>query len=464
MAGQTPRFNLNFFGGDTPGDFDDDTDKYTGEDRLTIDRLLAALENHDHHLTTSIAEPSEELHLDVVPGGGTLAGGETYHYVVSYVDKDGLETVAGPEASIDTPDLLATPDDAQGETVTGGSLAPGQYYFALSALGDNGEESALGDPSAVTVLNDAERSVLLTLPDLGDANRLQIWRQKDDDPGWTRVGTSITTTFTDDGSVPAGLFGDPDNEVPLTPTGSDTNAITIALTGQDLIDVQLVSSWRIYRSEVSGVYSSESLVHEVVEHASDLDPTTALLSTWTDDGDALLTGSPKIFTQTLNIPPFTFEAATPLPDAAGYPDYYPIVDTSSSALYMAKTGAWQPLAGSTGPTGPSGPSGPVGATGASGPPGSGGGGGGAAGTFLWSDTVTYPVGVLVLFANDTGIYYAASESTNVPPDTDPASWINLGFLVPGGGTTGQILAKASDTNGAIVWIDPPGAVGGGDAS
>lgn len=379
MAGQTPRFNLNYFGGDTPGDFDDDADKYTGEDRLVIDRLLSVFEQHTHRVPSRIGEPTEvpdaELNTSVQ---GALEAGATYYYVVSFVNADGLETVCGPEASVDMPDELDAPEAPQGSTTTGGNLEPGLYYYALSGLRDP-EESALSDVSAFTILdNDLEKTVLLDLPDLGDATELQVWRMKDDDPGWTRIGTSATTTFTDDGTVPAGAYGDPANDPPLVATGLDNYAVTITLTGDDVTDAQNATSWRIYRSDTSGVYSAASLVHEVVERTNELDPTTPLLTSWIDDGDAILTGTPKVFDQQLQIPPFTFETQDGLPDPARYPEYYPLVDASSQTLYMIVDGAWSSInpnaPGSQGPTGPSGPAGATGPAGPSGPPGTGGSG------------------------------------------------------------------------------------------
>ncbi len=345
MAGQTPRFGFNYFGGETSGTLDDDNDKFTLEDRLLLDRLLAALEAHDHHGTPALHVPSVAPVATLIPGGGELEAGSTYYYVVSFVDSNGLETISGPETSCDTPELLEVPDVPQGDTTTGGFLQPGSYTYALSALRDT-EETPLGNPSAITILDGGptgEYTVTFTLPDLGDADALQLWRMKDTDGSYTRIVTSSSGTAVDDGSVPAGLYGDPANFVPLVTTGIDNYAISVALAGDDVTDLQSTQGWRLYRSTESGIYGSNSLVHEVVEHTTDTDPDSDLIDTWIDDGDDPLVGSPRTsIASALRVPALTFASQNPLPDPAGYPDYAPIVDGSGN-LFLKVAGAWKPV-------------------------------------------------------------------------------------------------------------------------
>jgi hypothetical protein len=343
MSGQTPRFSLNYFDDQTPGALEDDSSKFTGEDRLTLDRLLSALEVHDHHLGGSAVEPTDVLDLDVGTDG-TLEAGLEFFYVVAFVNSDGLETAAGPEVSVSTPDLLAVPGAPFGDTstVTGNTLASGQYYYGLSAL-RGAEETPLSEIEIVTLVS-GENTVTLTLPTLGDADHLQIWRQKDTAASWTRIGLATTTTFVDDGSVPAGVYGDPDNVPVLSNDGVSNYSITITLGPADAAALPQVTSWRIYRSETSGVYGASSLVHEVTERVDDLDPTSALMSAWIDDGDAQLTGSPKLFTQALHVAPYTIEYADTLPSATPYPDNYPIIDATHT-LYVKRAGAWLALSG-----------------------------------------------------------------------------------------------------------------------
>lgn len=346
MAGQTPRFALNFFGGDTPGSLDDDADKFTGEDRLTIDRILAAFENHNHRVAASLDVPDADP--DVQLGtAGTLAAGTTYYYVVSFLNAQGLETPSGPEVSVDTPDLLEASDAPQGtsSTVTANTLTAGQYYYALTGL-RAGEESPLGDPTTVTVL-EGENTVSLVLPALGDADNYQVWRMKDTDPQWTRIVTTNTGTATDDGSIPPALYGDPANTAPTDNTGVDKYSVTITLTGDDLTSLPTTSGWRIYRTDTSGLYSSASLVHEVIERTDDTNPSSPLLSSWIDTGDAQLTGSPKLFSNELLVAPYTFEENSPLPAASGYPQNYPMLD-GAGVLYMNRSGTWTPVSGTRG--------------------------------------------------------------------------------------------------------------------
>lgn len=422
MAGQTPRFGFNFFGGDTAGNFSDDDDKFTGEDRLGLDRILTAFEGHTHRVTEELVPPAEDLDLEH-GSGGALDAGVTYFYVISFVNDDGLETAAGPESSHSLPDVLPIPGEAQAETGdTSGTLHAGTYYYALSGLrGD--EESPLSDPVAVTVLAD-ETMVTLTLPELGDATSFQVWRMSDSTSGYTRIGTSSGATFVDDGSVPDGIYGDPANIPPTSNTGIDAYNITITLTGDDLINVTKASSWRIYRSEVSGAYSAASLVHEVVEHINDLDPSTALMTSWEDDGDAQLTGSPKLISQEVHVAPFTFDSGTPLPDASGYPENYPIVESSTGILNLNRASVWTPISGSPGPTGATGPSGVAGPSGA---PGSGGGGGGGlsiAPGAVYDPTQAYLTGQIV--NRNNWLYVAVADSTGVDPFTDGGSyWLNF---------------------------------------
>ncbi len=347
MAGQTPRFGLNYFGGDITGALGDDNDKFTGDDRLVIDRLLAALEGHSHHPTAELTPPSDPLTLGFDDSGGRLSAGETYHYLISFLNASGLETISGPETAISTPDVLPTPDTPSANTpapednITG-TLPPGGYFYLITGL-RGGEESAASDPVSVTVTDD-DSAVVLTLPELGDAEQYQVWRMADTDADFTRIGTTDTDSFTDDGSVPAGVYGDPANIVPVTNTGVDNYAVTIELGDDDKAQVLAgnIKAWRIYRSEFSGVYSAQSLVHEVIEHINPVDESTDLLTTWVDDGDPLLIGTPKNRSQEMSVAPFTFEKRDPLPATTGYLANYPIIGPDN-ALYTNVAGTWTPV-------------------------------------------------------------------------------------------------------------------------
>lgn len=430
MAGTTPRFGLNFFGGDTPGALDDDANKYTSQDRLTLDAVLSALEQHTHRLVSHVGAP-QAIPTATYSQSGALDGATTYYYVVSFVNAAGLETVSGPETSVDTPDPITTPDLPSGETsfVSGNSLDPGLYYYALTSLA-TAEESTLSDTAPITLV-DTDNTVTLTLPALvSGADSIQVWRMGSDEAGWTRIGTSATTTFIDDGSVPPGAYGDPANEPPSVATGSDNYSITLTLTGADVSGVQSAKAWRIYRSTVSGTYDAASLVHEVIERTSETDPDAPLLTSWLDDGDATLTGSPALISSQLSIPPLTIEYADPLPAAGAYPDNYPILD-GSLTLYVARSGVWTAISGGSG----------------------GSGGSGTQFKGLWdsgdSASPGYPAGTVVVDASQ--LWQALTSTAGVAPASP--QWNALGRFIPVG-------AAAFFSGSGAPIPEPDGALAG----
>jgi hypothetical protein len=346
MAGQTPNYGLNYFGGDVTGSLGDDSDKFTGEDRLALDRWLAALASHSHHPAAALPEPEDELELELTTGLGSLEGGTTYYYLVSFVGPDGLETTTGPESSLTLPDILPTPDPPAANTpedtdgITG-TLIPGNYFYAITGLRDD-EESPISDPASVTVIEGDTGAVVLTLPELDDAEEYQVWRMADTDGGWTRIGQTANETFTDDGSMPSGIYGDPANNAPLVNTGVANYSVTVTLSEDDQVRMANAAAWRIYRSEFSGVYGAQTLVHEVIETTDPVDPETPVVTSWIDDGDPLLVGSPKSRSQEMRVEPFTFEHHDPLPATTGYPEYYAIFGPDN-AMYANIGGAWTPV-------------------------------------------------------------------------------------------------------------------------
>jgi hypothetical protein len=349
MASTTPRFGLNYFGGDIPGSLTDDGQKYTLGDRLLIDKLLAAIEAHNHHVTAVDSDlptdaPTLTLHDDV---GGTLEAGHTYYYEITFVDDNGLETPAGDEVSIDTPDLLDAPAAPSGESATGGSLPAGMYYYALTAIRGT-EESTLGSAFTMTLLA-GEGTATLTLPALGGADSLRVWRMGLNESYYTKIGTSSTGTFTDTGTVAADPCAcDPDNQPPAANSGASIYSVTLALSTADaaIISAGHIKSWRIYRTETSGNYLASSLVHDTVETIDELDPDSGLVTTWIDDGDSLLPGQPPLNTQRLVFTPYSFETVTTFPTASDYPEGYPLI--KDGALYVQIGGSWTTVGGGGG--------------------------------------------------------------------------------------------------------------------
>lgn len=291
MSGRTPRFGFNWFDGDAQsGALSDDGAKFTGDDRLLLDRLLAAIETHDHASDTDSDDAPDGPTLTYASTGGALEAGLTYYYKITFVDAAGLETDASDEVSVDLPAQLDAPAAPGQDTATTGTLVPGLYYYALTAVRGS-EESSLGDPVAVTVLSD-EHQVDLSLPALGAATSFRLWRLSDTEGFWRKFSDVITgSTFTDGGSATPVA-----TDAPTANTGVATYAVTLDLSTDDATAVQAtaVSGWKIYRSTTSGTYGGNSLVHYVTEHEIDTDDTSPKLASWVDTGDALLSGAPPV--------------------------------------------------------------------------------------------------------------------------------------------------------------------------
>ena len=150
----TPYFGFKELG---PGEFFADDDyKFGRADRRYMDLLFHVLMTHDHSgEVTSIAEPEDSpvVELSDEPGIGLLPAGQRVFYKYTYVDADGFESAVSPEVFIDTRSPLPTPDRATlSRGSVGGSMAPGAYFYVLSAWdGATTLESKAG-PSVTTTL------------------------------------------------------------------------------------------------------------------------------------------------------------------------------------------------------------------------------------------------------------------------------------------------------------------------
>jgi hypothetical protein len=343
--GLTPRFKLSHFGGSVPGTINEDGQKFTGLDRLTLDRLLAAVEAHDHHYRvradTGATDPAPTTGL--LLGAGVMQGGFSYFYRYAVVDEFGNESVASAEAELVTPALLVSPgmpglSSGQGT----GTLTPGIYYYGLTAIKGT-EETPLG-PAVVIGLQAGDTKVVLDLPAYGAADSFRIWRMGTTEPGYTRIAivNSPTTTYTDLGTVPADpCSSDPGNSPPQVNTGIRSYAVNVTLSAA--IDLTAARSWRLYRTVYPGIYSSASLVHEVVERTSEWDLATPLVRTWRDTGMPAVTGKPMSSDMNMRFMSFTLDTALSLPDPAGYPESYPLI--VGSVLHAKRSGVWVELGG-----------------------------------------------------------------------------------------------------------------------
>lgn len=436
MANQTSRFGLSTFGGEVDGSILDDSGKYTGLDRQLLDLLLAATEQHNHRFTADDAAGPSDAATATIGTSGALSAGLDYSYVVSFVDADGLETPAGDEVTVSTPDILDAPDAPSGETATGGTLGEGAYDYALTGVrGD--EQSALGDLFSITVLGD-EGTVELTLPALGDADSYNVWRRKDVDGGFTLIDTVTSTSVTDDGSVPAYPFPtDPNYAPPTDNEGVDQYSFTVTLSAADQAVVQNYQSWRLYRTTTAGIYSAQSLVAEVTEHVVELDLDSDLIVSYDDLGDALVTGKPTAIDQRMHFEAFTFEESVSLAAASGdYPANYPLV--VNNILYINNgLGDWIQVGGASG------------------------GSNGQVLTLVSSTPQWADVPHELPTAGTTGQILAKNSGSNYDVEwISMAAGSGLDELAPGG-TTGQVLAKASNADGDVEWVDMEAGSGGG---
>lgn len=357
--GLTPNYGYSYFGGDVPGTLTDDGAKFTGADRLALDRHLKALASSTRHQRTTSSELEAGQPSATVENGGGLPGGRTYAYAVALVNEDGLETAVGPEVVISTPDILTAPDEPGVEEVEGGILPPGLYYFALTALSGivegesfsapGTEESTLSSQVSITLDEPAGVQLTLPAPPTG-ALGYQIWRMGSGDVGWTRIAQVTATeddTFTDYGSVPANLNADdPAQAPPATNAGVAIYAITITLAAEDAVLCidRSISAWRLYRTETPSAYPAAALVHHVVDLDDPYDTgdtSLPLVTSWVDEGDVLTSGAPIIASSLMALAPYVLDVADSEPDPAAYPENYPLL--VGQTLYAMQGGTWMPI-------------------------------------------------------------------------------------------------------------------------
>jgi len=350
MAGRTQRFNLNKFGGSTLGTISDDGQKYTGLDRETIDRLFAQVEGHDHKYRSAMAVSLGEATGTLVAHGGTLQGGYTYYYRYSVVDQFGMESIASAETTMVTPSFLAIPGmvslSGEGLITTpenpAPGLAPGMYYYALTAIRGT-EETPLGQ-AALVQLQAGQDAVRIGLPAFNDAESFRVWRMGSTESGYTKIGIADApaTEVLDEGLIPPDPCAcDLSNMPPTMNTGTASYAIEITIPED--VDLTTARSWRLFRSVYPSIYPTMSLVHEVVEREDEWVPTTPLLRVWRDRSGILVSGKPLDTDENMRFLTYTLDSAVALPDPDGYPENYPI--TIGDKVYALRSGEWVLLSG-----------------------------------------------------------------------------------------------------------------------
>jgi hypothetical protein len=302
--GTTNRLGLERFGGTLGGQLSDKGYKFSNQDRAIIDAFLQALEGHSHTGGTRLDNPVGAPQVVLDGTQGAIPAGTTLYYRVGFVDAYGLETAASVEVSVSTQFALDQPAPPALQSQVGGDLLPGQYQYAVSAVQNDGSETTPSGASTVT-LNGGEGGVVLSLPVLETgAVALRIYRKAPGESQLYYLTATASASYTDTGGVV-----DATRTPSLTNTTNSKNSVLV--TAPDLgVGGTLpanVASWRIYRASGSGEYGDAALVHDVVEHTSETDPTTPLLVTWRDTGAPLANGLPLDISTTFQ-PPTSVDA------------------------------------------------------------------------------------------------------------------------------------------------------------
>lgn len=278
-------------------------DVLSTHDKQVIDTVLAALETHDHKGGSRVLDPTAAPTGVLSLVDGRLAAGVTYYYRHSYVDRYGLETAASAEVAFTTPGPISAPAQPTVSTLGGGTLGPGTSYYALSAVDAAGDETALSNPSIITITTQFTVRVSGRTFQPG-VTAYNVWRQGPRSTGFTKIGqiTDATQPFLDTGAVADDPCAcDPTNLPPAINLTNATSNVTLTVADPLIVgaDPSKVKSWRIYRATQSGVYGPNSLLNEVTETLNS-DGTGGLVTTYVDDGTlAPGAGRPQEVSQTL---------------------------------------------------------------------------------------------------------------------------------------------------------------------
>lgn len=369
-------------------------------DNDIIDRLFAHFEEHRHDGggLDGLADPSDAPTAVVNPTGGTLANGVDLYYRVSFVDANGLETVASDELEVVMPPIPVVSQEPvpTAATLAGSTLPDNTYFYALTANAPAGE-TALGPQAIITVVP-GQNHVDLALPTLPDgADSYNVWRMGTGEEGWTEVGAQVATaTFADTGFASADCPCDPASQPPTDNFGTATNSVTITTPDTAIVgaDPSAVQAWRIYRTDTSGVYGDSSLLAQVATTTGET--SGPLVTTYIDTGGDLLPGTPNNTSTALHPSrPIVLPAGTELPDdVTGYAPNTPFVLTTGGtrALYVLVGTDWQLVAG-----------------------GSGGGGGGTGGGGGGGSSLAHGTSAVALMTNTADYIYGSVSPS--PTDT-----------------------------------------------
>jgi len=298
MTGRTSHYGLDTVGqGDT---FSAHGYKFGTTDRETVDFLLARgaeLHRHDGQ-TIGVEAPTAGLSLDLSSSGGTLPPSTRIYYKFTWVTNDGQESMAGPEAWIDTPPAVTRPSPpVLTPASTGGTLLPGVYYYVVSAYVTSSTlETLASDPAFVNLVGPTgENMVTLTMPTLPPgATGFNIYCRKPGQSKYFYIDSTTDTTWVDTGSVAQ----DCDRSNPSRNATNTSNKVIVSLPGATPAVPEGVT-WKIYRTYAPGNYT-RSLLHHVVEALEENRPT--ITPTYTDIGLPTTNGAPPSTTLTVTNP------------------------------------------------------------------------------------------------------------------------------------------------------------------
>lgn len=269
--GLTPHYGLRTIDGS--GDrFSDNDYQYTSADRRAIDlKLYLGAEAHKHTgAGIDLFDPVSAPLLTLSSTGGVLPGGVTVRYRYTWISLEGEETAASPEASVTTPEKVATPGlPGLVQSTTGGSLLSGSYYYLLSAWEGVATQETLPTQRVYTVIprgvNTAQ--IVLELPPLPvGADGFNVYRKGPGDSQYFLLDTIEMGATPSDSYVDTGLVEPDCNRIPprQNTTGS-ASSVTVSLP--EAVPADAVG-WRLYRTFNVGAWDS-TLLSTVVEETSE---------------------------------------------------------------------------------------------------------------------------------------------------------------------------------------------------
>lgn len=241
MGSRTDRFGFVTFDNDS-----DDLAFHNHQafvaDRLSMDRLLRiACEAHTHTGIVLSEVPPPAPELEVSPAGGCLPPNQSVHYKVSVVDIYGQERLASAPAVAFTAPQVSTPDAPRLNSSGSGSLPPGDYQYALTAVVDAADsETAMSNITTGTLIR-PNTAWTITPPSMpSGGNGWNLYRKAPTEIGFRRLLTEWEDIpLHDDGLEPRGFERAPDEN-----TTNVTSSITV-----DLVEpLKSGQSARIYRS------------------------------------------------------------------------------------------------------------------------------------------------------------------------------------------------------------------------